>query len=382
MAVTGDECGMFEHLSPAADSAAEFDRCFGCQRRSGGSGVTFDGPPAPPHPRKMEKNNNNTRREPMLSDALFCWMLAAAPPLCATIANRRDLRYVGNTFTNLRRSKFPGQAAPLLTPVGAGEWLGTSITSCARSPNLQRVYTSSNEEKKLEVFKLHFEAVHSTSKPALLRHSKEYYNLSNTDFSSHLLGVEERNSSESSQRKSSIISPFPMLVSARSALTTKVKFRTMKYFCLLTEYTGDESDEEVLQDSHSGVFVGKFSLKGEFEDEEEHVNFDNVPKFDISDEDFIEDIVVFGDDGFVIKIILQSTSPRVIETMVNDVVVENYNLEKLQRQKEGEFEDEEEQVNFDEAPKFDVSNEDFIEDTVVLRDDDFVIKVTLSSTST
>ncbi|KAK9123583.1 hypothetical protein Sjap_013185 [Stephania japonica] len=46
-----------------------------------------------------------------------------------------------------------------------------------------------SSEKELGVFKLHLEAVSSTSKPAFLGHSKEYYNLFNTDFSSHLLGV-------------------------------------------------------------------------------------------------------------------------------------------------------------------------------------------------
>ncbi|KAK9130738.1 hypothetical protein Sjap_011225 [Stephania japonica] len=45
-------------------------------------------------------------------------------------------------------------------------------------------------KEELGVFKSYFEAVVSTLKPAFLRHSKEYYNLSKTNFSSHLLGVE------------------------------------------------------------------------------------------------------------------------------------------------------------------------------------------------
>ncbi|KAK9137888.1 hypothetical protein Sjap_008482 [Stephania japonica] len=41
---------------------------------------------------------------------------------------------------------------------------------------------SRTDFQELEVFKLHLEAVHSTSKLALLRHSKEYNNLSRTNF--------------------------------------------------------------------------------------------------------------------------------------------------------------------------------------------------------
>ncbi|KAK9100825.1 hypothetical protein Scep_024255 [Stephania cephalantha] len=68
---------------------------------------------------------------------------------------------------------------------------------------------------------------------------------------------------------------------------------------------------------------------GEFENKEKQViNFDEAPKFDVGDEDFIIDIVVFGDDGHVIEIIAQSTSPRVLQTMVDDGVVDNYPVEK------------------------------------------------------
>ncbi|KAK9123634.1 hypothetical protein Sjap_013236 [Stephania japonica] len=51
-------------------------------------------------------------------------------------------------------------------------------------------------------------------------------------------------------------------------------------------------------------------LMCEFEDEEIYVNFDEPPKFDAGDEDFIEDRVVFGDNGHVIEVISQSASPQ------------------------------------------------------------------------
>ncbi|KAK9123629.1 hypothetical protein Sjap_013231 [Stephania japonica] len=71
-----------------------------------------------------------------------------------------------------------------------------------------------------------------------------------------------------------------------------------------------------------------FDGKSEFEDEEIYVNFDEPPKFDAGDEDFIEDRVVFGDNGHVIEVISQSTSPQVLETVVDNGVVEIYLIEK------------------------------------------------------
>ncbi|KAK9096253.1 hypothetical protein Sjap_021750 [Stephania japonica] len=71
-----------------------------------------------------------------------------------------------------------------------------------------------------------------------------------------------------------------------------------------------------------------FGGEGEFEDKEEQVNFDAMPKFDVGDEDSIEDRVVFGDDGHVIEVISQSASPRILKTMVYDGVVDNYLIEK------------------------------------------------------
>ncbi|KAK9090959.1 hypothetical protein Sjap_024136 [Stephania japonica] len=71
-----------------------------------------------------------------------------------------------------------------------------------------------------------------------------------------------------------------------------------------------------------------FGGEGDFEDKGEQVNFDEVPKFDVGDGDFIEDRVVFGDDGHVIEVISQFASFRVLETVIDDGVVDNYLVEK------------------------------------------------------
>ncbi|KAK9085738.1 hypothetical protein Sjap_026149 [Stephania japonica] len=70
-----------------------------------------------------------------------------------------------------------------------------------------------------------------------------------------------------------------------------------------------------------------FSEEDKFEDKEEQVNFDEAPKVYVGDKDFIEDRLVFRDDGHVIEVILQSASPRVLD-IVDDGVVNNYLIEK------------------------------------------------------
>ncbi|KAK9137450.1 hypothetical protein Sjap_008044 [Stephania japonica] len=59
---------------------------------------------------------------------------------------------------------------------------------------------------------------------------------------------------------------------------------------------------------------------GEFEDEENYVNFDTPPKFDDDNQGFIEDMVVFRDEGLVVMNIQMSTSSQV-QAMVNDATV-------------------------------------------------------------
>ncbi|KAK9116361.1 hypothetical protein Sjap_015308 [Stephania japonica] len=54
--------------------------------------------------------------------------------------------------------------------------------------NSDRNFDGNKQEKELRVIKLHLEAVPSTSKPAFLGHSKEYNNLSRTDFQVIFLG--------------------------------------------------------------------------------------------------------------------------------------------------------------------------------------------------
>ncbi|KAK9092433.1 hypothetical protein Syun_027344 [Stephania yunnanensis] len=54
-----------------------------------------------------------------------------------------------------------------------------------------------------------------------------------------------------------------------------------------------------------------------------------APKFDIDDEEFIKDKVVFGDYGVVIEVIPRSTTSQVREAMLSDGVTNNYTIKKV-----------------------------------------------------
>ncbi|KAK9143146.1 hypothetical protein Syun_012546 [Stephania yunnanensis] len=61
-------------------------------------------------------------------------------------------------------------------------------------------------------------------------------------------------------------------------------------------------------------------IQGEFEDEEDFVNFDEPPKFDDDDQGFIEDaVVVFRDEDHVFTVIPMSISSQV-QAVVDDAI--------------------------------------------------------------
>ncbi|KAK9081219.1 hypothetical protein Syun_030582 [Stephania yunnanensis] len=70
-----------------------------------------------------------------------------------------------------------------------------------------------------------------------------------------------------------------------------------------------------------------FDEENEVEDEEHPVNFDKPPKFDFDNQDFIEDTVVFRDEGLFVKIIPWSTSSPQRETVANDAFVKKCSSE-------------------------------------------------------
>ncbi|KAK9153172.1 hypothetical protein Sjap_000652 [Stephania japonica] len=91
------------------------------------------------------------------------------------------------------------------------------------------------------------------------------------------------------------------------------------------------SDEELFVSEKEGVLF----LYGDGEVDliffENSDNFDEAPKFDDDGYDFVEDELVFRDDGFVIEVISHSKSPQMLEDVVGDAVVEkcrnNYPVE-------------------------------------------------------
>ncbi|KAK9137698.1 hypothetical protein Sjap_008292 [Stephania japonica] len=60
--------------------------------------------------------------------------------------------------------------------------------------------------------------------------------------------------------------------------------------------------------------------------EEDFENFDEEPKFDSDGYDFVEDKLVFGEDGFVIEVVSLFEVSQVLEEVVRDVEVNNDSL--------------------------------------------------------
>ncbi|KAK9148683.1 hypothetical protein Scep_007440 [Stephania cephalantha] len=78
---------------------------------------------------------------------------------------------------------------------------------------------------------------------------------------------------------------------------------------------------------------GNFSSdgEGEFEDEENYINFDEPPKFDKNDQGFIKDtVVVFRDEGRVVMNIQLFTSSQV-QAVVDDVTINQYSVDVVAR---------------------------------------------------
>ncbi|KAK9160504.1 hypothetical protein Syun_006845 [Stephania yunnanensis] len=67
--------------------------------------------------------------------------------------------------------------------------------------------------------------------------------------------------------------------------------------------------------------------------DEDSNNIDEVAKFDSDGHDFLEDKLVFGDNGFVIEMISHFKSPRMLKEVVDDVIVkkcgDNYSVERI-----------------------------------------------------
>ncbi|KAK9110813.1 hypothetical protein Sjap_018873 [Stephania japonica] len=58
-------------------------------------------------------------------------------------------------------------------------------------------------------------------------------------------------------------------------------------------------------------------------------DFEEPPKFDEDGRDFVEDKIVFGDNGIVVKVIQCSTTPQVCKAMPGEVVIDNSSIEVI-----------------------------------------------------
>ncbi|KAK9094566.1 hypothetical protein Scep_026035 [Stephania cephalantha] len=95
---------------------------------------------------------------------------------------------------------------------------------------------------------------------------------------------------------------------------------------VLRNFTGVESEEEEIENCtiilHCDGKIDSIFFK------EEQVNFDEAPKSENDDKEFIKDKVFFRDEDLVVKVIPQSTNPLVLVTMASagGAFVDNFNL--------------------------------------------------------
>ncbi|KAK9122920.1 hypothetical protein Sjap_012522 [Stephania japonica] len=89
-----------------------------------------------------------------------------------------------------------------------------------------------------------------------------------------------------------------------------------------------EKEEFVSDEEIDGVLFlyGDTQRVDPFFFEEDFENFDEEPKFDNDVYDFMEDKLVFGDDGLIIEVISLFGVPQVLEEVVRDVGVNNDSL--------------------------------------------------------
>ncbi|KAK9123567.1 hypothetical protein Sjap_013169 [Stephania japonica] len=137
---------------------------------------------------------------------------------------------------------------------------------------------------------------------------------------------------------------------------------------LKVEFAFGEKSEEEYSNEEEFIFF-----------EEESVNFIEVPKFDSDEYKFVEDKIAFGDDSFVIEVVLLFEVPQVFEEVVDDTGINKSSLKDFSNYRifVVHFSDDEESANFDGSAKVDSDGYDFVEDKIIIGDEGFVIEVVL-----
>ncbi|KAK9137772.1 hypothetical protein Sjap_008366 [Stephania japonica] len=94
------------------------------------------------------------------------------------------------------------------------------------------------------------------------------------------------------------------------------------------EYSYSDKEEFVSEEEIDGVLFlyGDPRRIDPIFFKEESDNFDKVPKFDSDRHNFVEDKLVFGEDGLVIQVVSLFEVPQVLEEVVRDVSVNNDSL--------------------------------------------------------
>ncbi|KAK9145026.1 hypothetical protein Sjap_004929 [Stephania japonica] len=94
------------------------------------------------------------------------------------------------------------------------------------------------------------------------------------------------------------------------------------------EYSYSDEEEFVSEEEIDGVLFlyGDARRIDPIFFEEDFENFDEEPKFDSDGYGFVEDKLVFGEDGLVIEVVSLFEVPQELEEVVRDVDVNNDSL--------------------------------------------------------
>ncbi|KAK9146566.1 hypothetical protein Sjap_006469 [Stephania japonica] len=102
------------------------------------------------------------------------------------------------------------------------------------------------------------------------------------------------------------------------------------------EYSYSYEEEFVFEEEIDGVLFlyGDARRINPIFFEEDSDNFDEEPKFDSDGYDFVEDKLVFGEDGLVIEVVSSLVEvPQVLEKEVHDLIINNDSLSLIAKAK-------------------------------------------------
>ncbi|KAK9137804.1 hypothetical protein Sjap_008398 [Stephania japonica] len=101
------------------------------------------------------------------------------------------------------------------------------------------------------------------------------------------------------------------------------------------EYSYSDEEEFVSEEEIDGVLFlyGDARRIDPIFFEEDFENFDEEPKFDSDGYEFVEDKLIFGEDGLVVEVVSLFEVPQELEEVVRDVDVNNDSLDLIAKAK-------------------------------------------------